>query len=1855
MHVPRTRRYTPAQALRRATPMAAALVAVAGMLGVLLDASAPAALAQSAPAAPVITSPAGLAQPTPTVVVSGTADPGAQVGVMDGGVTVGAATAATSGDWSVAVDLLSGPHQLTAVQDVAGVESPPSAVVPVTVAGNQLVTNGSFEQPVVTSPYGFQIYVASTPPPEEVLNGPAQFVNAPISPPALATIPGWTAINGCGIELQQQAIVKVTPYDGNQYDELEPNCVGGVTQTVATVPGEQYVLSFAYRARPNTPPSNNTISVQWGGSYVVGSAQPGSGLQGGANWVVARYAVTATADSTVLQFASTDPNLQDSAGGFIDAVSLVPEAALVPNTSWLTAQDLTGTATTTGAGTQGTIDFQGNASWYRFPVSPGQQVDVSLANVPADYQVAVFSDIGQAYQAEQSSPLNLAALSAQTPGSAYSPSAFSPSAFSPSAFSPSAFSPSAFSPSAFSPSAFSPSAFSSAYSVAQLDSLLAVSTVPGAVDKSVNADTWDNSGYFYVRVSGNNGAFAPFQPFTLSVRTTGGPCQGVTLSTFSSSGTISGAGGPAYQTVIVDNSQLMPQAAPGGSLYPDLQALASATNGVVVDLSQSQRVDQLVSQAQQYPGCPYAENFVAGAVQDIVNSYRTSTDNLKYVVIVGDDSVVPFFRYPDTAGLAPESGYVPPLLTTSPAGAALADNYYLSDDQYGAASQITLQGTTVPLPTAAVGRLVQTPSDIAATIQQFLNEGGRMPTPTSSLVTGYDFMAPPANAVERAFAAGLGSGATNDTLIAPDGAAPSSSWSATDFAGSLFASHHDLVFLAGHFSANNLLAADETTTLTTNQFQQQVGSSLQGSLVIGAGCHAGYGIDPAAAIPGVTDPLAWPQAFTEAGATLIAGTGYQYGDTNYVAYSDQIYVDLAQQLGYGNGSAPVAVGAALLAAKQQYLSSLDQVNGLEEKALLEITLYGLPMLGLQEPDQQPAPGTAASSVTPVPAPSGTPGGTLGLESALLDVHPALVPRTVTPAGSSSTYTYDSGPQGVVADPGGPVLPVQTENVNVSGETLRGVGLWAGSYSDTAGTSPLTGDPATETGNPGVVPFASPVFFPQRTWGPNYFGTLLGGGDTQLAVTGVQYRSSPASSGTATMRSYGDLQLRLYYSNNTQSYGPNTPALAGPPTISSVTSTVSGDQVTVTATVTGDPSAGTQGVWATYTGTSSGPLHGQWQSVELTQSATDSTQWTGTFTDANAALQGSPAVDARFLVQAVNGVGEVSMDNNNGYLFTPSFTPGLQSSEALTANAFTLQLGGATGGTYGGTAGVSATLSAAPANPGATVAGQTVLFGLGGTTVAGTTDSAGTAVADLPLTELPGQYSLTASYLGSPGNSPASAQGSFQVQAAPTQLVLTGTASDQLTSGQAGGFSAALSSGGAALASEPVVFQVLSPDGSVVAADVTSTDAAGVALAGALSLPAGDVGTGYQVVARFGGTVQLPGGTSYDATSPYYEASSAALPVDVVDATSTVLTVSPDPSVSGQAITLSATVSPPEATGPVAFSADGTPVAGCQQQPLVSGVAQCALSGPGAGTYQYSAAYAGSPGTYLASGSGPVASHVDRAATQTVLSAPASSLFGAAVDLQATVSVLPPGSGTPTGTVTFSDGSAVLGSAPLVATTSGTATATFTARALPGGAQALSAGYAGSSDSSASSGTAGDTVGFTGTVTGLHLGPLVVLAGQSVEVTGSVLGPVVVAPGGALEVDAGRVAGDVVAYGAKGLRLCGAHVGGSLASLGSTGFVYTAGGPANGCGPSTVAGTVLLVGDTAGTELAGTTVGGPVLVYDNSGLGPVEQGGALPPTEIAGNVIAGPLVCVGNVPPPTDAGQPNQAPLREGQCSVPANF
>ncbi|MEI8239044.1 MAG: hypothetical protein WCI22_06445, partial [Actinomycetota bacterium] len=108
------------------------------------------------------------------------------------------------------------------------------------------------------------------------------------------------------------------------------------------------------------------------------------------------------------------------------------------NTSWVNATAI-GSGPVTGALLQ-----PGEARWYKFPVIPSSQVQVELGNLPQNYDLTMYGDIGAAFKSLTSTQ-DLTKLSAQFAGSAYAPSIYSPSIYSPSIYSPSIYSPSIYS------------------------------------------------------------------------------------------------------------------------------------------------------------------------------------------------------------------------------------------------------------------------------------------------------------------------------------------------------------------------------------------------------------------------------------------------------------------------------------------------------------------------------------------------------------------------------------------------------------------------------------------------------------------------------------------------------------------------------------------------------------------------------------------------------------------------------------------------------------------------------------------------------------------------------------------------------------------------------------------------------------------------------------------------------------------------------------------------------------------------------------------------------------------------------------------------------------------------------------------------------------------------------------------------------------------------------------------------------------------------------------------------------------------------------------------------------------------
>ncbi|HEV2349701.1 MAG TPA: Ig-like domain repeat protein, partial [Terriglobia bacterium] len=350
----------------------------------------------------------------------------------------------------------------------------------------------------------------------------------------------------------------------------------------------------------------------------------------------------------------------------------------------------------------------------------------------------------------------------------------------------------------------------------------------------------------------------------------------------------------------------------------------------------------------------------------------------------------------------------------------------------------------------------------------------------------------------------------------------------------------------------------------------------------------------------------------------------------------------------------------------------------------------------------------------------------------------------------------------------------------------------------------------------------------------------------------------------------------------------------------------------------------------------------------------------------------------------------------------------------------------------------------------------------------------------------GAHSITASYSG---NASLSASNS----SALTQTVSAGSSSTALVSSQ-----------NPTAVGQPVTFtatvSVVAPATGTVAGTVTFKD--GLTTLGTGTLSGGGWTTfstsalslgSHSITAIYSGDTDLTGSTSAAFSQTVNQGM-----------TSTVVASSINPSVVGQPVTFTGTVS-------VVSPATGTPTGTMTFKDGTTTLGTGTINGLGYATYSTSALTLATHSiTVVYSGDSNFAPSTSAALTQSVIAAKPTttlvtssvnpSLSGQPVTFTATVSVVSPNTGTPTGTVTFKDGAATLGSG----TVNSSGFATLSTSGLSVGLHAISATYGGDSFFTASTSPAlAQTVnqGATSTVLASSVNPSVV--GQPVTFTATV--------------------------------------------------------------------------------------------------------------------------------------------------------
>lgn len=509
-------------------------------------------------------------------------------------------------------------------------------------------------------------------------------------------------------------------------------------------------------------------------------------------------------------------------------------------------------------------------------------------------------------------------------------------------------------------------------------------------------------------------------------------------------------------------------------------------------------------------------NTKAAEIQSILKQY--SSDTLKYIVLVGDDYIVPFWRMRDNVGGEDDERYYYDkklegynIEKNTTVGLALAGNYFLTDDWYAVAN-------------ASIGRLIGTPSEMRKTIDVYIGNNGIIGV-QNALVVGYDINVDLAKSVNNLLG-GIGV-VVNDDLIGD-------TWEGRKWDTDELQKRHlqrnptffplqSLNVHASHLSVGTpLVGEDEECKPNANDclLQTHVADNLThlaGAIIYSPGCHMGLNFPTARHIPPnqQSDPNDFPQAYAQKQATLISNTGYGMGSNETIAYTELLMKLFTEEALKANNYVPV--GLALRSAKQRYYDekvSQQYESGLDEKIMQQVVLYGLPMYRMQKEqtmsDDDPFPSVATSKLTP---PS-TLGGD-SFVSQTLDI-------TVTQKTGAINLTAIDGYQSITTTLGTYIsldshtsheehTPIQPLYYQALGESpkvpMRSVVFRGGVYTETHVADPVIDVPVKlALGEKRTVeepPFESTGFYPPVTFSLQH---TANGGATLAAVMG-QYDST----------------------------------------------------------------------------------------------------------------------------------------------------------------------------------------------------------------------------------------------------------------------------------------------------------------------------------------------------------------------------------------------------------------------------------------------------------------------------------------------------------------------------------------------------------------------------------------------------------------------------------------------------------------------------------------------------------------------------------------------------------------------------
>ncbi len=802
-----------------------------------------------------------------------------------------------------------------------------------------------------------------------------------------------------------------------------------------------------------------------------------------------------------------------------------------------------------------------------------------------------------------------------------------------------------------------------------------VSANRGTDDEDVGMVSPGGGGFATIAVFGYNGASSP-DPYSLRVTTQAPPginCSPRTL-TGGTAGTVpSIASLPSnLNTLILVNEKRIGAtygAADETSVVSSLTHLAGdATLGVSGAVIPVEGLAQAQYTAWDANPCNVnAANAVANAIADEIAAVKTQRPGLKYVVFAGGDDQIPFFRTPDLSRIANETGFAG-MFNNNEYYGALASSDLLTDNPYLDTRPVPASGRQLFIPDLAGGRLVETPTQIANAVTSFENSNGTLRSSTA-FVSGYDFVTDGSQLVTQRLQSILGTPSVKSLIDTTTPFVPATSWSKNGLLNAAFpplgqAAINDW---NGHYDntralmANgDLLSASELTG--THAFS--------GGIFLTMGCHAGFQTTDAIIGTPVAD---WAQYFAGTGTGFVGNTGFGLGNTDSVAFSEELMADFA-----GHLDRTVSIGQALNLAKEDYFLSRDAFSSYDEKTLSEAELYGLPMYGVGAP---PAPlGAPAPSPRTLPDPvRGTASSTSpstgllapfagSVQAAGFDVTP-IFSTPATPGQHGSYYTNAGQVQAPNYRPLQPYVTLPASRTNM---TAHGVVIDTLASEDHTGFNPDNVRPTVDlTANEPEPQFTD------QAW-PTKVPTLVSltdpnGLQQRLNLTTGQFFTS-TDGGTQTERLWTQIGGRVTYSQSADFV---------PPTVDQIDAYLTGSTVTFTGHFSDRTETGAAGTVTFAQVVYDVNNTGTWKSVQLVQDGTGA--WSG----------GAPFTGTRvqYFAEVCDAAGNCGYSSNKGRYFDAVPLPTTTGSITLTPSGTV-----GTGGWYRSSVNVTGTSS----TPGVTI-------------------------------------------------------------------------------------------------------------------------------------------------------------------------------------------------------------------------------------------------------------------------------------------------------------------------------------------------------------------------------------------------------------------------------------------------------------------------------------------------------------------------------------------------------------------------